>query len=367
MEKKTLVGPCAGRVHRACALILCAMLASCGISPYSRAKQQLQESIFLWQAAGSPVAVSCRYPFGIETPRSPGSTQAYPSLRDFLPVAVAAQAPIWECVVIAGSDDAAQIAGAGWGSLGYAPLHVWRPTTAFIDLDWGSEVVLTPMPGMEKFYKYSGPPTTYETQTESEKTSVAYGAWYLGYQRIPQGDEQARRQGTGLYAMQGFRCAIHMRDFLAARRYWALAISSNPGSAAAYGQIALQSFFQRDFERTGLNDSGSGYLNLPQDIREDIWNAAGQRYSAEGRIFSMVQVEKDVQTGRLNETLRPYVPKLSVLYCPVFYPGFDPIPPIISVSPIPQTIYAWDFQLRIPADMLNSATQRAAGESGKEQ
>jgi len=364
--KKALVGPCAGRFHCACALILCAMLASCtlldAIDPYTRQKQQVQESISLWQTAGSPAVVGCRDSFGDQFEAKllalPGgiAPQAYTSLRDFLPAAAAAQMPIRECAVIGGSDDAAQIAKAGWGSLGYVPLHAWRPATAFIDWEYESEVVMTPMPGMEKFYKYSGPPTTYETSTFSERTTVPYGAWYLGYQRNPQDDEQARRQGSGLYAMQGFRCAIHLRDFPAARRYWALALSSNPGSTAAYAQLALQSLFQVYFLSV-KNDSGQEYLNLPQDIRSDVWNAAGQRYSARGGAFSMVQAEKGARAGRLDKIFSTYVPRFSVLYCPVFYPDFDPVS-VTSDSGL------W---LSFPAYMLNSATQRAAGTAGREQ
>ena len=359
--KKTLVGPCVGRFHRACALTLCVMLASCSTSAIRR--QQHQESISLWQAAGGPAVVSCSYPFELKAPAPSGSTvpQTYPSLRDFLPAATVAQAPIQECAVISGSDDAAQIAKASWGSLGYAPLHAWRPATAFIVWQWTSEVVMTPMPGMEKFYKYSGPPTTYETSNEFEKTSVAYGAWYLAYQRNPQGDEQTRRQGTGLYAMQGFRCAIRMRDFAAARRYWALALSSNPGSTAAYGLLALQSLFQGYFK---IRNNDPDYLNIPQDIRRATWEAAGQRYS--GR--SMVQIEEAAQAGGLDKILAQEsldLPRLSVLYCPVFYPDFDPIPPIKPIPPALMDLNEWDVRLRIPANMLNSATQRATGITGK--
>jgi len=214
---------------------------------------------------------------------------------------------------------------------------------------------------MEKFYKYSGPPTTYETSNEFEKTSVAYGAWYLAYQRNPQGDEQTRRQGTGLYAMQGFRCAIRMRDFAAARRYWALALSSNPGSTAAYGLLALQSLFQGYFK---IRNNDPDYLNIPQDIRRATWEAAGQRYS--GR--SMVQIEEAAQAGGLDKILAQEsldLPRLSVLYCPVFYPDFDPIPPIKPIPPALMDLNEWDVRLRIPANMLNSATQRATGITGK--
>ena len=213
---------------------------------------------------------------------------------------------------------------------------------------------MTPMPGMEKFYKYSGPPTTYETSTFSERTTVPYGAWYLAYQRIPQDDEQARRQGTGLYAMQGFRCAIHMRDFPAARRYWALALSSNPGSSAVYGQIALQSLFQGYYHNDD-NDSGPDYLSLPQDIRRAVWEATGQRYSARGGFITMTEAEEAARDGILDKILRLHVPHLSVLYCPAFYPNFDPIPVTFRV----------DLRLSFPAYMLNSATQRAAGTAGR--
>ena len=361
--EKALVGPCAGRFHRACALILCAMSSSCAmidaILPSPRL--QVQKNIAQWQAAGGPAVVGCREdPFGrtfdLKTPAPSVSIapQAYPSLRDFSSAAAAAQAPIQECVVISGSDDAAQIARAGWGSFGYVPLRSWRPADAYIEWQWTSEVAMTPMPGMEKFYKYSGPPTTYETSTFSERTTVPYGAWYLAYQRIPQSDEQAKRSGTGLYAMQGFRCAIHMRDFPAARRYWALALDRNPGSAAAYAQVALQSILQIYFNNV-KNDSGRDYLTLPQDIRRAVWDAAGQRYS--GR--SMDQIEDAAQAGTLNKILSQAdlrLPHLSLLYCPAFYPDFDPIP-ITNVG-------LW---FRFPAYMLIPATQRAAGTAGREQ
>jgi len=352
--KKATSGLSSGGFCRTGALfVACVMLASCTSAIRT---EKRQESISAWQAAGSPAVVSCRYPFEIKTPAPSGSMapQAYTSLRDFSSAATAAQAPIQECVVIGGSDDATQIARAGWGSLGYAPLHVWRPVAATVRWEYESEVVMTPMPGMEKFYKYSGPPTTYETWTYPERISAAYGAWYLGYQRIPQDDEQARRQGTGLYAMQGFRCAIHMRDFPAARRYWTLAIDSNPGSTAAYAQLALQSLLQIYFNYF-QNDSGPDYLNIPQDIRHAVWEAAGQRYSGKGGAFTMARAEEAAQAGTLDKIFSTYVPRLSVLYCPMFYPDFDPIP-VTSDS---------GLRLDIPAYMLNSATQRATGTTGK--
>jgi len=261
-----------------------------------------------------------------------------------------AQTPIQECTVIGGSDDAAQIVGAGWGSLGYAPLHAWRPATVLVQWEWTSEVLLHPLPGQEGNF---GDNYTYETSTFPERTTVPYGAWYLAYQRIPQDDEQARRQGAGLYAMQGFRCAIHMRDFPAARRYWALALDSNPRSATAYAQLALQSLFQVYF-LSAKNDSGPEYLNLPQDIRRTVWDATGQRYSRR----SMDQIENAARAGTLNKILSQAnlsLPPLPVLYCPAFYPDFDPIP----------VTRDYQLTLRIPVYMLNSATQRATGTAGK--
>ena len=360
--KKATSGFPSGGFYRAGALfVVCAMLASCSTSAIRR--QQVHKNISQWQAAGSPVVVGCRDPF--ENPfetklmAPPGgiAPQAYPSLRDFSSAATVAQTPIQECTVIGGSDDAAQIVGAGWGSLGYAPLHAWRPATVLVQWEWTSEVLLHPLPGQEGNF---GDNYTYETSTFPERTTVPYGAWYLAYQRIPQDDEQARRQGAGLYAMQGFRCAIHMRDFPAARRYWALALDSNPGSAAAYGQIALQSFFQVLFQ-SAKNDSGPEYLNLPQDIRRAAWEAAGQRYSRRSGTFTMERAEKAAQAGQLNKIILGKTPTLSLLYCPVFYPDFNPIPPIIYDWD------DWDIRLRFPVYMLNSATQRAAGTVGKGQ
>jgi len=347
----------AGGFYRAGALsVVCAMLASCAlldaIDPYTQQKQQVQNNISTWQTAGSPAMVSCRDPFEINTPAPSGSMapQAYSSMRDFSSAAMAAQAPIQECAVIGGSDDAAQIAKAGWGTLGYAPLHVWRPATAFIEWEWGSKVLLHPLPGQGGNF---GDDYTYETSTFSERISAAYGAWYLAYQRNPQDDAQARRQGTGLYAMQGFRCAIHMRDFPAARRYWALALSSNPGSTSTYAQLALQSFFQVLFPRfrNDKNDGGSDYLNIPQDIRSAVWDAAGQRYSVRDATFTMARAEKAARTGRLNKILSRKIPTLSILHCPVFYPELDPI----AITP------ASDLDLEIPAYQLISATERATG------
>jgi len=350
--KKALVGPCTGRFHRACALILCVMLASC---TSAIREQKRQENISLWKAAGSPAVVNCSYPFEINTPAPSGSMepQAHTSMRDFLPAAAAAQAPIQECAVIGGSDNASQIAKAGWGSLGYTPLHVWRPATATVRWQYESTVLLHPPPGQRGNF---GDDYTYETWTYPERITAAYGAWYLGYQRNPQDNEQAKRQGAGLYAMQGFRCAIHMRDFPAARRYWALALSSNPGSITAYAQLALQSLFQVYFGN-GKNDSGPSYLSLPQDIRDAVWDAASQRYFARDGSFTMARVEEAAQAGTLDKILSTYVPHLSVLYCPAFYPNFDPIP----------VTRDYDLTLRFPAYMLNSATKRAAGESGKGQ
>jgi hypothetical protein len=291
-------------------------------------------------------------------------------MRDFLPAAAAAAyAPIRECAVIGGSDtepDAAQIAGAGWGSLGYVPLHVWRPATAFIVLGFSYTWRLAdpPPPGPQdsSYYQnyYLNP--SYSDISEigrySEKITAPYGAWYLAYQRIPQDDEPARRQGAGLYAMQGFRCAIQMRDFAAARRYWALALSSNPESTAAYGQIALQSFFQvlfRNF-RSNQNDSDGApdYLGIPQDIRSAVWTATGQRYSAEGGgSLSMAQVEEAAQAGELNPIISKKIPVLSLLYCPVFYPDFYPNFDSTSI------IDSFYLDLHIPFNELRYAIQRA--------
>ena len=104
----------AGRFYRAGALlILCVMLTSCSPdswlyanAPVSYREQKHLEDISLWEAAGSPPVVSCKYPFEIETPAPSGNmgSQAYTSMREFSQAAAAAQAPIWQCDVIGGSD-----------------------------------------------------------------------------------------------------------------------------------------------------------------------------------------------------------------------------------------------------------------------
>jgi len=274
-------------------------------------------------------------------------------MKEFSQAAAAVQAPIQECAAISGSDDAAQIARAGWGHLEYAPLHVWRPATASVYREYVVEFINdAPIgPGEEDYY--NNPTYRDETRREFKKISVPYGAWYLAYQRIPQDDEQARRQGTGLYAMQGFRCAIQMRDFPAARRYWALALRANPESTATYAQMALQSLFQVYF-LSAKNDSGPEYLNLPQDIRSDVWNAVGQHYS--GR--SMEQIENAARAGTLSKIFSQadlILPPLSVLYCPAFYPDFDPIP----------ITRDYDLTPRFPVYLLRYATERATGTAGK--
>jgi len=361
-----LIGRYAGRLcHAGALLVMCAMLASCSVfAPNKYEDQQRQKDISMWKAAGSPPVVKCSYPFEIETPVASGNmgSQSYASMRDFSQAAAAAQAPVWECGIIGGNDtelDVAQIAKAKWGRLGYVLLHTWHPGTAFAYyyVGGGSYVMNPPPAGSVDDNYYVNPSYSYvdDTARYFDEVSAAYGAWYLAYQRIPKDNVQATRQGIGLYAMQGFRCAIHMRDFPAARRYWALALSTNPESVTVYAKVGLQSLFQVHFQK----NSGSDFLNIPQDIRSTVWDAAGQSYSRSGsKLLSMTQVENAAQTGALDKILLGQVPKLSVLYCPVFYPDFDPVP----LTPArKRTLFIGFYDLR-------EATERAvkqAGETGK--
>jgi hypothetical protein len=141
--KKISAESCVGRLCRAGVLLIGGIvLASCSTvsSVFLTPSYRLHEDISKWQAAGSPLVVSCEFPLKIKTPVSSGNmgAQAYSSIREFSKAAMAAQAPIWECGVIggnAGTPDAAQIAGMGWGSFGYAFLNVWRPAMAFSYID----------------------------------------------------------------------------------------------------------------------------------------------------------------------------------------------------------------------------------------
>jgi len=355
-------------------LIMCATLAGCFF--FAPDSYQQQKNISTWEAAGKPPVVSCRYPFEI-TPANSGNMepQAYTSMRDFSQAAISAQAPIWECGVIGGSDakpdatpDAAQIARMNWGRLGYVLLHAWHPGAgyAYYYTGGGGYYAIDPPPagpGTSDDY-YANPSYSYqygEPSRYSDKIIAAYSAWYLAYQRIPQDDVQAKRQGVGLYAMQGFRCAIHMRDFPAARRYWALVLSTNPESTDTYAQLALQSFFQG--LKSYIVESGRGpdYLNIPQDIRSAIWDAAWrQSYSGmDGRLLSMAQIENAAQARTLDKILSGErigrVPLLSVLYCPAFYPDFDPIP--ITVD--------YKLWIYVPSYELRHAAERATRDAGK--
>jgi len=352
--KQIFIGLYVSRFCRASALfVMCAMLSSCSSPTY----QQRQENLSMWEAAGKPPMLDCEYsfnhPFGIKTkaPSRNLEPQAYTSMRDFSQAATAAQAPIWECAVLGGSDtapnatpDAAQIAKMDWGSFGYSLLHTRHPGigVAYYYLGGGGYYVEDPQIGPMflgddfKTYTYHyDEPTRY-----SDRISAAYDARYLAYEQIPQDNAQATLLETGLYAMQGFRCAIRMRDFDAARRYWALAISTNPKFTYTYAQVGLLVIFQVFYKSQRWNDprldektdSGAAYLSIPQDIRSAVWNAAGQYYSPsllpDNKLFSMKQAEDAAQAETLNKIFsRKNVPLtfLSSLYCPVFYPDFDPI------------------------------------------
>ena len=379
MRAKMLAGLYAGRLCRAGALlIMCATLTSCFYIT-SNSRWQLSSTYSRWQHAGAPPVIRCRYPLDIIIPTyfEKMEPQAYTSMRDFSEAAVAAQAPILECGVIGGrvaepdaAPDAAQIAGMNWGRLGYALLHTWHPGSGYANYYRGGGEVCEEditIPRTSMFGDFEYPPTYtcyYRKATYSyKKISAAYGAWYLAYQRIPQDNVQNRRQGVGLYAMQGFRCAVHMRDFPAARRYWELAINGNPESTAQYARLALQSILQGAGSIFEDGSRGSDYLDVPQDMRRAVWDAAGQSYSGiEGKIFSMTEVENAAQAGTLRKLLfgvrgaagyTDHVPLQSVMYCPVFYPDFDPIP----------FIHPFDRNFSVPTSDLITAVERADKEA----
>jgi len=357
-------------------LIMCVMLTACSV--FSRS-YRYQEDINTWKAAGKPPLVSCNYPFEIKTPAlSQGmEPQAHSSMRSFAQAAAAMQAPVLECGVIGGSDDtpnavpdSSQIAKMDFRHFGgYVLLHIWHPGVgvAYYYMGGGHYVMNPPPPGSEDKDYYVNPSYSYvdDTARYADRISTAYGAWYLASQRMPPDNVQARREGAALYAMQGFRCAIRMRDFPAARKYWALAISTNPESTATYAQVALLSFLQRHYLE---NKAEVDYLHLPQDIRSTVWDAAERSYSKLGsKLFTMEQIEDAARAGTLDKLISSQnarknasVPSLSSLYCPAFYPDFDPI-----ADP------DYDPRFRIlsyPLHSLRSAAERAkqAGETGKE-
>jgi hypothetical protein len=204
-----------------------------------------------------------------------------------------------------------------------------------------------------------------------EHINGAYGGWYLAYQRIPKDNVQAVRQGAGLYAMQGFRCAIFMRDFDAARRYWALALGANPEFSAAYAQIALEVFFHGLYAFAGarehITDANAGstyYLSIPEDIRRTAWNAAKQSYSGGKGNLSMKQVEDAAQAGTIDEEIASYMPETlptSVMYCPVFYSDFN-FTPFTSSKPY---IYIPYSLLKAVAEKANQAGGNIQQQTGK--
>jgi hypothetical protein len=295
-------------------------------------------------------------------------------VRDFTQVVTVAQAPIWECAVAGGSDtssetapDPAKIAKMDWGPLGYTLLYTWHPATitAYFDVAVSGYRMDNRITQEMKYGRLPHWVQTYSDYNETvrypDNLKVAYSAWYLAYQRIPKDDIQATRKGTGVYAMQGFRCAIHMRDFPAARKYWALAINTNPESAAAYAQIALSSFFQSIFSGARQNgaDSSTDYLNIPQDMRDAAWNFTKGTYAGEdgnflSKYLSMKQIEDAVQARDLNKLLRQRIPLLSIRYCPIFYPDFDTDPDHVSFL---YSTHKVNFS--IPSPLLKAAAERA--------
>jgi len=374
--KKIFIGLYVSRFCRASALfVMCAMLPSCFVDAvmFSFAPASYnQKYISMWADAGSPPVVRCKYPLESRTPAYPGKMepQAYTSMRDFYEAAKAAQAPIWECGVIGGSvaepdaaPDAAQIARMNWGRLGYALLHTWHPGSGYAYYYTGGMGYYVEDPQMGPTYLGDDFKTyTYhegEPIYHSKELSAAYGAWYLAYQLIPQDNAKARGEGVGLYAMQGFRCAIHMRDFPAARRYWELAMTEPTDH---YARLALQSLLQGARSTVDDERDGPNYLNIPQDIRRAAWDAAGHSYSGiEGKVLSMAEVENAAQAGPLRRILyldrktgyRSHVPLQSVMYCPVFYPDFDPIP----------FIHPFDRNVSVPTSDLITAVERADKEA----
>jgi hypothetical protein len=287
-------------------------------------------------------------------------------MRDFSQAVIAAQAPIsMECIVVSSDVEpsAAQIAELKWGASGYVPLGVLHPVmfVAYRD-SWTQVADDAPISyGKGSFGSYT---TSHDERLHDARKIPTYGTWYLIHELISPDNVQARREGAALYAIQRFRCAIHMRDFPAARRYWALALDSDPASVPAYAQLALQSLFLG--ERVQID--GAAYLNIPQDIRNAVWSSAKQSYSpSDGKWDSEAQsyshgkpqlsmdlIENAAQAGTLDTTLAGSVPMLSVLYCPVFYPDFDPHP-----SDYNPEFRIESFLLKNAADKANKAAQQA--------
>jgi hypothetical protein len=376
----------AGRLCRTCALLtMCAMLTSCvGINlningvklsmhPLDlQPKISVQESISIWRAAGSPPVVWCDHPFMNKNPGYSESmgTQAYTSMREFSQAVEAAQAPVVGCIAAGGNDtapDDAQIAGMYWGYLGYIPFSAWQHATvevyketAHLTSGYVDNYVC------QDNYNYDGSRACswektfeanagYEIKTEDQSTP-AFIRGYLVYPLISQEDEQVKRKGVGVYAMQGFSCAIRLHDFPAARRYWALALSANPKLTPDYAQNALQSFFQSLPQHI---EAAGEYLKIPEDIRIAVWNSASRKsyYGVGGKRFSMAQIEKAARTETLFGLLVKRVQTPSYLHCPAFYPDF------YSLSSAHDNVDHETYSYRINFSTLKNAADKADKEA----
>jgi hypothetical protein len=260
-----------------------------------------------------------------------------------------------------------QIAEMNWTGLGYTPLHGWHSGTVAVQ----DELKYT-VGSYETYEDNIGPgePRTMERYVESERMVSTtqrvpvYSRWYLAYLLIPQGDTKTTNRGVRKYAQQGFRCAIHMRDFPAARRHWALFArhspsNTSPSPAPLNPRDVLLSLFLNDH----LKIDSAAYLSIPRDIRSDVWNSAKTYYSYDKNKWpslqklTIEQVETAAQAGKLEETITypddmdqaRFLPRDSVLYCPAFYPDFDP-----------STIPDYNPEFFMKASVLRKAAEKEA-------
>jgi hypothetical protein len=332
-------------------LVMCVALSACAALDSSGASQkrldrEVRANLAGWvDAGGVPVKV-CSMPFEYSRPAMADdmAPQPYASIPDFSKSVSLVQAPIWECTLAGGIDaapTAEQIDQMDWQGFGYVPVRAWHPITVVAY----EKKTVTVNDYTSKFVpssNYDGSVTccweqertgSHEESVFSEHETQTYGTQYLAYPQIPKNNEQAMHMGARIYAIQGFRCAIYMRDFSAARQYWALFLRT--AKVAMEAQVALQSLFLNEH----LQIDGAAYLNIPQDIRSAVWDFDKYHdhiYTPYEVLFpvnlrfvsvSMEQVESAAQTGTLDKMLAGSVPALSVLYCPAFYPDFNPVSP----------------------------------------
>jgi hypothetical protein len=376
MMKTIFTASYAGRLFLASVLLsMCSVLTACISSSQQRQKildREILVDIAGWQATGGPPVMKCSdnpnrpFLFEILPPMSGIAPQAYTSMRGFAQAVAAARTPVWVCGVIGGSHiepDVAQIAGMNWVGLGYTPVHVWHPGTVVVDGSLAYTVThyevyedTPPVDSVHEWPKYNERSVDdYYTESSSQRASV-YGRWHLAYQLIPQKNTQTT-PGIGLYAMQGFRCAIHMHDFIAARRYWALLTRNIVATSYTDAGNLLPNLFLNEH----LQIDSAAYLNIPQDIRDSVWEPILVGYSDYDknrkpsiRSFSREQIERAAQAGKLEEILTPLrsnswpsSPVYSVLYCPAFYPDYNPA-----------TIPNYNPDFHISGDQLRKAAKQ---------